>query len=36
MSIELNEKNSSAVYYYDFQVATSLEEFLRMIEENDK
>lgn len=36
MSIELNEKNSSPVYYYDVQIATSLEEFLRKIEENDK
>lgn len=36
MSIELNENNRSAVYYYDIQVATSLEEFLRKIEENDK
>ncbi|KLK99480.1 hypothetical protein XJ18_10975 [Bacillus pumilus] len=36
MSIELNEKNSSPVYYYDIQIATSLGEFLRKIEENDK
>lgn len=36
MSIELNENNRCAVYYYDIQIATSLEEFLRMIEENDK
>lgn len=36
MSIELNENNRSAVYYYDIQIATSLEEFLRKIEENDK
>lgn len=36
MSIGLNEKNSSPVYYYDIQIATSLEEFLRKIEENDK
>ncbi|KPN14990.1 hypothetical protein AKG37_17470 [Bacillus australimaris] len=36
MSIELNEKNSSPVYYYDIQIATSLEQFLRKIEENDK
>ncbi|WP_106496436.1 SMI1/KNR4 family protein [Lentibacillus sp. Marseille-P4043] len=36
MSIELNEKNSSPVYYYDIQIATSLREFLRKIEENDK
>ena len=36
ISIELNEKSSSPVYYYDIQIATSLEEFLRKIEENDK
>lgn len=36
MSIELNEDNKSAVYYYDIQIANSLEEFLRKIEENDK
>ncbi|MCC5803741.1 SMI1/KNR4 family protein [Rossellomorea vietnamensis] len=36
MSIELNKNNKSAVYYYDIQIATSLEEFLRKIEENDK
>ncbi|WP_026906912.1 SMI1/KNR4 family protein [Paucisalibacillus globulus] len=36
MSIELNENNRSAVYYYDIQIATSLEEFFRRIEENDK
>ena len=36
MSIELNENNRSAVYYYDIQIAASLEEFLRKIEENDK
>lgn len=36
MSIELNENNRSAVYYYDIQIATSLEEFLRKIEVNDK
>ena len=36
MSIELNEKNSSPVYYYDIQIAPSLEEFLSKIEENDK
>ncbi|MGZ0050503.1 SMI1/KNR4 family protein [Brevibacillus gelatini] len=36
MSIELNENNRSAVYYYDVQIAASLEEFLRKIEENDK
>jgi antitoxin YxxD len=36
MSIEMNKNNKSAVYYYDIQIATSLEEFLRKIEENDK
>ncbi|WP_191562158.1 SMI1/KNR4 family protein [Metabacillus idriensis] len=36
MSIELNENNRSPIYYYDIQIATSLEEFLRKIEENDK
>jgi len=36
MSIQLNEKNSNSVYYYEIQIATSLEEFLRKIEENDK
>lgn len=36
MSIELNENSRSAVYYYDIQIATSLEEFLKRIEENDK
>lgn len=36
MSIELNEKNRSPVYYYDIQIAISLEEFLRKIEENDQ
>ncbi|MCM3195755.1 SMI1/KNR4 family protein [Priestia megaterium] len=36
MSIELNEKNGSPVYYYDIQIATSLEEFLRKIEVDDK
>lgn len=36
MSIEVNENNRSPVYYYDIQIATSLEEFLRKIEENDK
>ena len=35
MSIELNANNRSAVYYYDIQIATSLEEFLRKIKEND-
>ncbi|MER2170525.1 MAG: SMI1/KNR4 family protein [Psychrobacillus psychrodurans] len=38
MSIELNKSNSnsSPVYYYDIQIATSLEDFLKKIEENDK
>ena len=36
MSIDLNEKNSNPIYYYDIQIATSLEEFLRKIEKNDK
>lgn len=36
MSIELNESNRSPVYYYDIQIATSLEDFLKKIEENDK
>lgn len=36
MSIDLNDKNSSPIYYYDIQIATSLEEFLRKIEKNDK
>lgn len=36
MSIELNDKNESAIYYYDIQIATSLTEFLMRIEENDK
>ncbi|WP_375090102.1 SMI1/KNR4 family protein [Peribacillus sp. RS7] len=36
MSIDLNENNRSPVYYYDIQIATSLEEFLRKIVENDK
>lgn len=36
ISIELNEKNSSPIYYYDIQIATSLEEFFKKIEENDK
>ncbi|WP_404349603.1 SMI1/KNR4 family protein [Sutcliffiella horikoshii] len=36
MSIELDEKDKNPVYYYDIQIANSLEEFLRKIEENDK
>lgn len=36
MSIELNENSRSAVYYYDIQIATSLEEFLKRIGEDDK
>lgn len=36
ISIELNEKESSPVYYYDIQIAASLEEFFKKIEENGK
>ncbi|WP_342491091.1 SMI1/KNR4 family protein [Bacillus sp. FSL R5-0422] len=36
MSIELNEKDKSAIYYYDIQIANSLEEFLTKIQEDDK
>lgn len=36
MSIELNGKNKCPVYYYNVQIANSLEEFLRLIEENDQ
>ncbi|MDG5471412.1 SMI1/KNR4 family protein [Jeotgalibacillus sp. ET6] len=36
MAIELNETNSSPVYYYDVKIAASLEEFFRKIQENDK
>lgn len=36
ISIELNKNNRNPVYYYDIEIATSLEEFLRKIEENDK
>ncbi len=36
MSIELNEKDKSAIYYYDIQIANSLEEFLTKIQEHDK
>ncbi|WP_054708223.1 SMI1/KNR4 family protein [Bacillus sp. JCM 19041] len=36
MSIELNANNRSPVYYYDIQIATSLEEFIRKLEEDDK
>ncbi|MGE6855669.1 SMI1/KNR4 family protein [Bacillus sp. FSL K6-2841] len=36
MSIELNEKDRSAIYYYDIQIANSLEEFLTKIQEDDK
>src|SRR5699024_2742477 len=36
MSIELNGKNKCPVYYYDVQIANSLEGFLRMIVENDQ
>ncbi|AYV66660.1 MULTISPECIES: SMI1/KNR4 family protein [Niallia] len=35
MSIELNDNNRNPVYYYDVQIATSLEDFLRKMEEND-
>ncbi|MCY7893949.1 SMI1/KNR4 family protein [Bacillus vallismortis] len=35
MSIELNENNKNPVYYYDIQIATSLEEFLKKIVGND-
>ncbi|MBZ5752059.1 SMI1/KNR4 family protein [Metabacillus rhizolycopersici] len=36
MSIEMNENNECPIYYYDIQIATSLEEFLKKIEGNDK
>ena len=36
MSIELNEKDKSAIYYYDIKIANSLEEFLTKIQEDDK
>ncbi|WP_137790921.1 SMI1/KNR4 family protein [Bacillus sp. E(2018)] len=36
ISIELNENYRSAVYYYDIQIATSLVEFIKKIEEDDK
>ncbi|MGG3424115.1 SMI1/KNR4 family protein [Heyndrickxia faecalis] len=36
MSIELNENDKNPIYYYDIQIAASLEEFLRKIDENDK
>ncbi|MTH53685.1 hypothetical protein GKZ89_09745 [Bacillus mangrovi] len=36
MSIELTNKDSNPIYYYDIQIADSLEEFLRKIEENDQ
>ncbi|MEH7821145.1 SMI1/KNR4 family protein [Bacillus altitudinis] len=36
MSIELNEKDRSAIYYYDIQIANSLEEFLTKIQEDYK
>ena len=36
MSMELNDDNNkNPIYYYDIQIATSLAEFLRKIEEND-
>ncbi|OEH56381.1 hypothetical protein AQ616_02360 [Oceanobacillus sp. E9] len=36
ISIELNDDRRSPVYYYDIQIANSLEEFLTRIEKNDK
>lgn len=36
MSIELNEKDKSPIYYYDIKIANSLEEFLTKIQEDDK
>ena len=36
MSIELNDSSESPIYYYDIQIATSLTEFLREMERNDK
>lgn len=36
MSIDLNDNNENPIYYYDIQIATSLTEFLRKIEENDQ
>ncbi|MGE8078331.1 SMI1/KNR4 family protein [Peribacillus loiseleuriae] len=36
MSIEMNDNNECSIYYYDIRIASSLEEFLRKIEENDK
>lgn len=36
MSIELNESNINPIFYYDIQIASSLEEFLVKIEEDDK
>lgn len=35
-SIDLNDNNENPIYYYDIQIATSLTEFLRKIEENDQ
>ena len=35
MSIELNENSGNPIYYYDIQIATSLTEFIRKIEEHD-
>ncbi|MFD2923032.1 SMI1/KNR4 family protein [Halobacillus naozhouensis] len=35
MSIELNNNNENPIYYYDIQIATSLTDFLRKIDEND-
>ncbi|MFD1337035.1 SMI1/KNR4 family protein [Oceanobacillus iheyensis] len=36
ISIELNDDRRSPIYYYDIQIANSLEEFLTRIEKNDK
>ncbi|USK50230.1 SMI1/KNR4 family protein [Bacillus sp. CMF12] len=36
MLIVLNENNRSPIYYYDIQIAASLDEFLRKIDVNDK
>lgn len=36
ISIALNEKNRNPVYYYDIEIATSLDECLREIKRNDE
>lgn len=36
MSIELGNQKKNAVYYYDFKIADSLNEFLNNIMDNDK